>query len=196
MSTIIAMCIYSFTMSISPGPVNMITLSSSASYGFKRSFAFVSGATIGFTLLLAAIGLGIANLVEQMHFFYQLLKYLGSGFIGYMGYKLIISDPEIELKKNEKLPLFHHGFFIQLLNPKAWIACLSGVSAFNLENSHSMLFIFVTIYFLICYPSLAAWALLGSKMQVFLKLKKNIRIFNMIMGSLLIVTAIYLIFAH
>lgn len=195
MSTIIAMCVFSFSMSISPGPVNMITFSSSASYGFRKSLPFVSGATISFTLLLAAIGSGISNLIEHVPLFYEILTYMGAGFIGYMGYKIIFSDSQIELK-DENLPLFRHGFFIQLLNPKAWIACLSGVSAFNLENSHHMLFIFVTIYFFICYPSLAAWALLGSRMQIFLKLKRGIKTFNTVMGGLLIIIAIYLVIIH
>lgn len=100
-----------------------------------------------------------------------------------MEYKIIFSNPETELK-DEKLPRFQHGFLIQFLNPKAWIACLSGISAFNLENSHHMLFVFVIIYFLIYYPSLTSWALLGSRMQIFLKLEKNFKTFNQVMGGL------------
>lgn len=95
MSTIIAMSMYSFIMSISPGPVNMITLSSSVNYGFKRSFSFVSGATIGFTILLAATGLGISSLLDQIGMFYDVLKYFGAGFIAFMGYRIIVSTSKI-----------------------------------------------------------------------------------------------------
>ncbi|WP_346871456.1 LysE family translocator [Clostridium sp. UBA5119] len=117
LSTIIAMCVFSFSMSISPGPVNMITRSSSASYGFRKSLAFVSGATISFTLLLAAIGLGVSNLKAHVPLFYEILKYVGAGFIGYMGYKIIISNPEIELKE-EKLPLSNMDFLYNCLTLK------------------------------------------------------------------------------
>lgn len=65
MSLFVAMCFFSLTVSISPGPVNMTILSTGVNYGFKRSIPLVSGATVGFTLLLTAVGLGISNVVAQ-----------------------------------------------------------------------------------------------------------------------------------
>ncbi|HWR10149.1 LysE family translocator [Sporomusa sp.] len=182
-------------MSISPGPVNITTLSAGVNYGFRSSFPFVSGATIGFIVLLITIGLGISNLVDQFNVLYEILRYAGAGFIGYTGYKIIISTPEIK-SEDTKLPGFYHGFLMQWLNPKAWIACLSGVSAFNLRDSYYMLFIFVGIYFVICYFSLAAWALLGSKVQFFLKVRERIKLFNLSMGGSLIIVALYLLLAE
>ncbi|MBD0382911.1 LysE family translocator [Paenibacillus sedimenti] len=192
MSIFIAMCFFSLSMSISPGPVNMTILSSGVNFGFKRTLPFVSGATIGFTFLLTAVGLGISNFVEQVPIFYDLLRYLGTGYIGYIGYKIMVSRPEIEFKE-EQIPRFQHGFLLQWLNPKAWIACFSGVSAFGLTTS--MLLVFLCIYFLICYLSLAVWALLGSKLQFLTKVKNGIKIFNIAMGGSLIIVAIYLLFS-
>ena len=193
MSIFIAMCLFSFSMSISPGPVNITILSSGVNYGFKRTLPFVSGSTIGFTFLLAAVGLGISNVVAQAPMFYEWLRYLGTIYMGYIGYKIMVSRPDIELKE-EQLPRFHQGFLMQWLNPKAWIACLSGVSAFGLNTSYSMLFIFTSIYFLICFLSLLAWAILGSKLQFLMKGKKDIKVFNVAMGSSLIIVAIFLLF--
>ena len=195
MSIFIAMMFFSLTMSISPGPVNMTILSSGVNYGFRRSFPLVTGATVGFTFLLTAVGLGISNLVEQAPIFYDLLRYAGTGYMSYIGYKIIVSRTEIE-HKEEQLPRYRHGFLMQWLNPKAWIACLSGVSAFGLNTSHSLLIVFVCIYFLICYLSLAAWALLGSKLRLLSKVKNGIKGFNVVMGGSLIIVAIYLLFSH
>ncbi len=44
-----------------------------------------------------------------------------------MGYKIAASHPEIKVKKAD-IPKFYEGFLLQWLNPKAWIACVSGVS--------------------------------------------------------------------
>jgi threonine/homoserine/homoserine lactone efflux protein len=85
---------------------------------------------------------------------------------------------------------------MQWLNPKAWIACLSGVSAFSLNHSLHLLLSFVCIYCLTCYLSLAAWALLGSKLQFLTRVKNGIRIFNLFMGGSLIIVAIYLLLSH
>lgn len=192
MSIFIAMCFFSLSMSISPGPVNLTILSSGVNYGFKRSLSIVSGATIGFTFLLTAVGLGISTLVAQAPIFYELLRYIGTAYMSYTGYKIMMSRPEMEFKE-EQLPRFHQGFLMQWLNPKAWIACLSGVTAFGLNSSSSMLLIFICIYFLICYLSLAAWGLLGAKLQFLAKVKNGIRTFNIIMGGSLIIVAIYLL---
>lgn len=195
MSMLIAMCFFSLSMSISPGPVNITILSSGVNHGLKRSLPFVSGSTVGFTFLLIAVGLGISNLVAQAPIFYELLRYVGTGYMSYIGYKIMVSSTEIECKE-EQLLHFRHGFLMQWLNPKAWIACLSGVSAFGLNNSTTMLFVFVCIYFVICYLSLTAWALLGSKLQFLLRVQNGIRIFNITMGGSLIIVAIYLLFSN
>lgn len=193
MSVGVAMFLFSLSMSISPGPINMMSLSSGVNYGFKKTFPFVSGATVGFTILLIMTGVGLANTLSHINGFYQVLEYIGAVYIGYMGYKIIFSNTDIQWKK-EHLPKFYQGILMQWLNPKAWIACLSGIVAFNLKNSNTMLLAFVMIYFPTCYLSVAAWAFLGSKMQFLNKVRNGIKIFNALTGGTLIVVAMYLIY--
>ncbi|HBS9915730.1 TPA: LysE family translocator, partial [Klebsiella aerogenes] len=130
MTLILAMFLFSLTMSISPGPVNMVIISSGASYGFRRTFPFVSGATIGFTLLLIVIGFGFYASIEKYPLFFKYLNVAGSAFIIYIGYKIASSRSELSLTKSEA-PSFTQGFLLQWLNPKAWIACASGVVLFS-----------------------------------------------------------------
>ena len=130
MSLLFAMMSFSLAMSISPGPVNMVILSSGVNYGVKKTIPYVSGATIGFTLLLLFIGLGFFQFINTYPFLLTYLAAAGSAYIIYMGYKIAISKPDIQVNQND-LPKFHSGFFLQWLNPKAWIACVSGVSIFS-----------------------------------------------------------------
>ena len=192
MSVIFAMCLFSLSMSISPGPVNLITLSTGANHGFKNAMPFVSGATLGFTLLLLMVGLGIGGLASQNQVLLDLLGYGGAAFICYMGYKIVVSKPEIQIQ-SKTLPVFYQGFLLQWLNPKAWIACISGVSAFNLADSLPMLAIFVSLYFVICYASIASWALVGDKIKILLTKPGYLHIFNTFMGGALILVALYLL---
>ena len=192
MSVIFAMCLFSLSMSISPGPVNLITLSTGVNHGFKNAMPFVSGSTLGFTLLLLMVGLGIGGLASQNQVLLDLLGYGGAAFICYMGYKTIVSKPEILIQSKTR-PVFYQGFLLQWLNPKAWIACISGISAFNLADSLPMLLIFVGLYFVICYASIASWALLGDKIKILLTKPGYLQIFNSVMGSALILVALYLL---
>ncbi len=118
MSVILAMCLFSLSMSISPGPVNLITLTTGVNHGVRKAMPFVSGATLGFTLLLLFVGLGVGLLAAENTELMQLLGYIGTGFICYMGFKIATAKPELNLAA-EQHPSFVQGFLLQWLNPKA-----------------------------------------------------------------------------
>lgn len=195
MTLLFAMFLFSLAMSISPGPVNMVIISSGVNHGIKRTMPYVSGATTGFTLLLLFIGLGFFQVIRTYPSFLKYLAIAGSLFIIYMGYKIASSNPEISLKERKK-PRFTEGFMLQWLNPKAWIACVSGASIFSSHDSYVPFLTFASIYFLVCYASLSAWAILGDKISVLLNSHLRLRFFNVLMGTLLIITAGYLCFSN
>ena len=93
MSLFFAMFSFSLAMSISPGPVNMVVVSSGANYGIRKTFGFVSGGSIGFTLLLLFVGLGFSKVIDLYPHFLDVLAVVGSLFIVYMGYKIATSKP-------------------------------------------------------------------------------------------------------
>ena len=57
MSLIISMATFALVASITPGPVNIVALSSGAQFGFRASQRHVAGATLGFVVLLVLMGL-------------------------------------------------------------------------------------------------------------------------------------------
>jgi threonine/homoserine/homoserine lactone efflux protein len=192
---LIAMLTFSLAMSITPGPVNMIILSSGVNYGVKRTIPYVTGATVGFTLLLLFIGLGFYQIIKACPSFLTYLAVAGSLYIIYMGYKVATAKTDIAVNKGD-VPKFYQGFLLQWINPKAWIACVSGVSIFSSSDNTDQFLIFSSIYFVVCYLSLGVWAILGGKLSLLLNSPARLRIFNMIMGLLLITTAAYLCLTH
>ncbi|KEY58097.1 LysE family translocator [Serratia sp. DD3] len=190
---IFAMGMFALSMSISPGPVNMVIIASGANHGFWQTLPFVSGATIGFTLLLVFVGFWFIGMIENYQVFFQYLTMAGSAFIIYVGYKIASSHPELIVEKGD-VPNFIQGFLLQWLNAKAWIACASGAVLFSTPQTHTTLFTFIVIYFVICYLSLAAWAVLGDRVSIILNSVLRIRIFNLVMGGMLILTALYMLY--
>ncbi|NQY54372.1 MAG: LysE family translocator [Campylobacteraceae bacterium] len=191
LSLIILMCSFSFIMSITPGPVNLMIISSGINYGFKKTFMFVSGATIGFTLLLIFVAFGLDKFINKDSYFMNIIEIIGTSFIIYLGYKILSTKSTIEIKnKNNNVLKFYQGFILQWLNPKAWIASISGISMFSM--SLNTIYLFILIYFIICYLSLSFWAFIGERTTKFLNTNKRLKIFNVLMGSFLIFTAILL----
>ncbi|QUJ66232.1 LysE family translocator [Photobacterium sp. GJ3] len=195
MSLILAMVSFSLAMSISPGPVNFVILSSGANYGIRKTFYFVSGATIGFTLLLVFIGLGFYKVIELYPYFLKYLSVAGSTFIIYMGYLIATAKPEVKIEKQSR-PTFLQGFLLQWLNPKAWLACVAGVSIFSSPEGDTRFFIFSLIYFIVCYISLALWSFLGAKSTIILNSDLRLKVFNWVMGFLLVSTACFLLYTQ
>jgi threonine/homoserine/homoserine lactone efflux protein len=194
MSLIIAMSLFALSMSVSPGPVNLVTFSSGLNYGFRPSLPFVAGAALGFTLLLVVVGLGLGQLIALSPLLMQVLTYAGTAFISYMGYKIATAHPELP-GAPERQPHFLQGAALQWLNPKAWIASLSGISAFEatLENG---LIVFASLYLVICFCSVALWAFAGARISGILQDKRHLQWCNRAMGGLLIVVAFYLLTMH
>lgn len=62
---LIAFIIYAFVTSITPGPNNTMLLASGLNYGFKRSLPHVLGISIGFALMVIAVGTGLGRVFEN-----------------------------------------------------------------------------------------------------------------------------------
>ncbi|WP_420248837.1 MULTISPECIES: LysE family translocator [unclassified Maridesulfovibrio] len=190
---IAGMCVFALTMSITPGPVNMVIVASGATYGLRRTVPFVSGATSGFILLLIVLGLGVMQIVTTHPVFLKYLAVSGALFIIYIGYKIGTARPDLSIKEGH-CPSFKEGFLMQWLNPKAWLACIAGLGMFMDDNSFDPLIIFSSLYFVICFLSLFMWAMMGSKVGLLLNSPIRIRAFNASLGGLLCACACYLLF--
>lgn len=193
MLLLFTMFIFSLTLSFSPGPVNMVIISSGAVHGFRKTFSFVSGATIGFTLLLIFICFGFYTAIEKYPVFFRYLNIAGSLFILYLGYKIASSRSDMSLTKTDS-PGFVQGFVMQWINPKAWTASASGAAMFSEPSTPVTALVFITVYFFVCYLSLSAWALMGEKVSVLLRSTRQLRTFNVLMGGLLFIRACYMLF--
>jgi threonine/homoserine/homoserine lactone efflux protein len=179
----------SLAMSITPGPVNVIAITSGINNGFKKTLPFVSGAAIGFTTLLICVGFGFISIINTYPIFLNIISVFGSLFIIYLGYKIISSNSKMQLNSDKIVPKFYEGFLLQWFNPKAWIACIAGTSIF----SHKILELitFIIIYFIICYSSITSWALFGHHATKLLNNDIKLKLFNYIMGVLLIFPTTY-----
>jgi len=183
---------------VTPGPTNILLLSSGVRHGFIKSVPFATGAAIGFTLLNIIVALGINEFGADHEGFLKGLSYVGAGFISYMGYKMASSVCDLKYDKSsnfsDNAPGFFSGMFLQWINPKAWIACVAGVSAFITAGNAEELILYVTIYVIVGYFSILTWAYAGSKIARLLGNCRNLKIFNLTMGGGLILIAGYLLF--
>lgn len=188
------MSIFALVASITPGPVNIVTMTSSVNFGFKKTMPYVVGASIGFTALLLLIGLGLHELLNFIPNLTFWIKLAGAAFLFYMAWMLFRSGGDLSSTAPTKAPSFMHGFLLQWLNPKAWIAIIAGVGALTSDGGVILVWIFAALYFVICFVSIACWAFMGAFLSQYLQETYRVKIFNKIMGLMLFICAVYLLF--
>lgn len=193
MTVLLSMAAFALASSISPGPVNVVALSAGAQYGFIASMRHVSGATVGFTVLLLLIGLGLHELLARFPDLIHIVKWAGIGFLLYMAYKLAVDDGQPGAGKPARRPSFAHGAALQWLSPKAWLASLAGMGAYAADGDGKLVWQFTALYFVICYLSIASWAYAGTFLRKYLQEPKRMRRFNRVMATLLAASALYLL---
>ena len=193
MTVLLSMAAFALASSISPGPVNVVALSAGARHGFAASMRHVSGATVGFTVLLLLIGLGLHELLVHFPNLIDIVKWAGIGFLLYMAYKLAADDGQLGADKPARGPSFAHGAAMQWLNPKAWLASLAGMGAYAANGGSGLVWQFTALYFVICYVSIASWAYAGTFLRKYLQAPKRVKLFNRVMATLLAASALYLL---
>lgn len=193
LSLYLSMASFALAASITPGPVNILVLSSGVQYGFRPSLRLVFGATAGFCLLLLLIGLGLHQLLETFPQLTTIIQWAGVAFLLFMAWKLFSSNGELGKSDAGTGPSVMTGAVMQWLNPKAWLASIAGMGAYAASGAPTLIWEFTAIYFVICFASVACWAYAGAFLSRFLGNPARIRIFNRIMAALLAASAIYLI---
>ena len=129
MNVVWSMMIFALVSSVSPGPVNMVALSSGVSFGWRACVPHVTGATVGFTALLLATGYGLYELLNYWPMLQALLRFSGILFLLWMAWRLGRDNGDISRTRQLRAPGAINGAMMQWLNPKAWLACVAGMGA-------------------------------------------------------------------
>jgi len=189
----LSMAAFALASSITPGPVNLVALNCGARFGFRASVRHIAGATIGFTLLLLLIGLGLYELLERAPMLMRGIQWGGVAFLLYMAWRLAADDGRLEPTAAPSGPSLFDGALMQWLNPKAWLASVAGMGLFAANGDVLRVWLFAGLYFLICYASIACWAGAGAFLSRFLQQPSRVRWLNRTMAVLLAGSALYLV---
>ncbi|HGN0719429.1 TPA: LysE family translocator [Proteus mirabilis] len=192
----LSLAIFSFVTSITPGPNNIMLLASGINFGLKRTMPHAIGVSLGFFVMLLAVGIGIGALIKSSPIIYNILKYLGALYLLWLAWKTAISH-SVEQNSNRQgspLTLLEAALF-QWINPKSWMMAISGITLYTSPQYPYISMLLVAIIFtLINFPCVAIWATFGHSLRELLKNPKILRLFNFIMGGLLALSAISVLF--
>jgi len=184
-----ALTIFAFVSSITPGPNNLMLMNSGANFGFKQTIPHLLGVGIGFTLMIVLVGMGVMQIFSSFPFSYEILKALSIIYLVYLALKIARSGSTTEQKSTSAKPLtFIQAALFQWVNPKAWTMALTAVSIYAPSQSFVAILLVALIFGVINLPCISSWIVLGQKMQLVLTAPKHLKIFNITMALLLIIS--------
>lgn len=186
---------------ITPGPSVLLATANSMNYGTKKAIGTILGDLSANTLQIVLSAFGLATIVISSGEIFGLIKWLGVGYLIYMGVTKIIAKPKIgnfEKKNNEKrfLKLYSEGFFMSASNPKA-IVFFAALFPLFIDQNLSFIpqvFILGLTYLVIDGVCLLIYVQFASKLKNSLENKQKIHLQNKIIGALLIFSGIMLSF--
>lgn len=190
LSQLLAMMMFAIVGAVTPGPVNLIATSTAMNRGMRTALMYVAGASVAYALVVFLCGLLMHSIALALPKLQLTMQIVGSLFILYLAYK-IFSAPIASLQLRERyLVGFWSGVFTQMVNPKAWLVAMSGISLYVIGARDEMLLLlmFTTISLAACLTGVGVWALLGRVLTHHLQDSTKQLVFNKVMAGLLAVS--------
>ncbi len=161
-----------------------------AAHGFRKPSRLSQARQSDFTLLLIFVCFGLSATIAQ-HPLFSNISTLPAPYLSCTGYKIASSRPDLSLQQADTQVSFRG--FNAVVQPESLDGLRIRAALFSNPSTNTTVSVFIMIYFVVCYLSLASWAVIGDRVSMLLRSRQRIRTFNLLMGSLLIVTAGYML---
>jgi threonine/homoserine/homoserine lactone efflux protein len=184
----IAFVVFAAVMFFTPGPNNVMLLSSGLTHGFRRTLPHIAGITLGFAFMVAAVGLGLGTVFIAYPVLQTILKYAGAAYLIYLAAAIAMSGAAPSEQDNQRGPMTFWGAAVfQWVNVKGWVMVIGTITAYAAIASFPWNIIIQTAISLVMGTlSTVAWALFGSSLRPLLTSPLMVRAFNIIMAVLLL----------
>src|SRR3954462_15884849 len=121
-SLLIAFVMFATVMFFTPGPNNIMLLSSGLTYGFRPTIPHIMGITVGFAFMIGAVGLGLGTIFIAYPVLQTILKYAGVAYLLHLAAAIAMSGPVASGQHGRRGPTtFWGAAMFQWINVKGWV---------------------------------------------------------------------------
>lgn len=190
-----------FMVSFTPGMCMTLSLTLGMSIGLRRTFWMMWGELLGVAIVSIAAVAGVAAIMLTYPSAFTLLKYVGGGYLAYLGIRLWQSKGKMAISSDQSAPqaisrkeLAVQGFVTAIANPKGWAFMISLLppfidKAYPIVPQVSLLLIFILIIEFFC---MILYASGGKRLRTFLSKKGGTSLLNRIAGTLMLAVGVWL----
>ncbi len=174
-----------------PGPNNLMLMTSSAKFGYGKTIPHAVGIALGFPFLVFSIGLGLGEVFEIYPILKIVLKYFAAAYFLYMAWNLLGMKIGDVGGVERPMKLYEAALF-QWINPKAWAMGVSfvGIYVVSGEGRWASLLLLTLGVFAMSPLSTTTWMVFGKQLKSLLKHTGTERFLGVILAGLMIVAVI------
>ncbi len=192
---ILPIIFFIFSMSITPGPNNIMVTASGANFGYRRTLPHLAGIWFGFSTLMVLSALGLKQIFDLFPIMKTILKVLGISYMLFLALKIMRSGNSIKEGKAAKPFTFVQAALFQIVNPKAVMMAITSMSVYTIKGDlfRTSSILVILMFNLVGFPATSAWTLFGTVIGKKLKNDKFRKIFNYTLGGLTALSAVLLV---
>lgn len=190
LDVLLALLVFAFVTSITPGPNNFMLLASGVNFGFWRTVPHMLGIGAGFLSLLLGVGFGLGAIITAYPSVHLALKLAGGAYLLYLAWRIGTSRSMAAKGEGGARPMtFLEAAAFQWVNPKAWVMAVTAMAVYTSPEEPFLSVVLVAVAFaLVNVPSVSTWAGFGTAMRGFLADPARLKWFNIAIGVLLALT--------
>jgi threonine/homoserine/homoserine lactone efflux protein len=192
-----AFIVFAAVMFFTPGPNNIMLLSSGLTYGFRPTVPHIVGITVGFAFMVGVVGLGLGTVFIAYPVLQTVLKYAGAAYLIYLAAAIAMSGPpKPDARDDGRGPMtFWGAAMFQWINAKGWVMVIGTITAYAAIAAFPWnIAIQVLLSLMLGTLSCTAWAMFGSALRPVLTSERAVKAFNILMAVLLL-ASLYPVFA-
>ena len=185
---LLAFIVFAIVMFFTPGPNNIMLLTSGLNFGFRRTLPHLAGVVFGFAFMIAVSGIGLGAVFTAYPLLQTILKYAGAAYLVYLAMAIALSGPPTPGEAERRRPMtFFGAALFQWINVKGWVMVIGTITAYAAIASYPWnILLQVALSLLIGWVACAAWVLCGTSLQSLVKSPVVVRAFNIVMALLLL----------
>jgi threonine/homoserine/homoserine lactone efflux protein len=184
--------LFASVMSLTPGPNVVMVTASAANFGFRRVVPHMLGITLGFGLLVMAVGLGLAGLFQAEPRLHLVLKYAGGAYLLYLAWRIAHAQGTGSARAQAKPIGFFEAVLFQCVNPKGWVFAVGTVAAYTTVSGNPWreTSVIAAVNAATCLISVMLWAGFGTIIGRYLRGPRVRILFNWSMAGLLVLSLV------
>lgn len=144
-----------FAINLAFGPNNLLAITHGARYGLRSAVLAALGRLVGFAAMIATAGLGMGALLQASGLAFDIVKYVGAGYLVWLGIRLLrapMQDAEVRVEGTGESStlgaLARREFTVAIGNPKAILVFTAFFPQFVARDAYAQSYLLLGATFL------------------------------------------------